>query len=129
MGVWFGFTAALVAAMTAAFNEGIGEAVRTWQTWALLVVGPTGFLLLQNALRAGRLVASQPGFTLANPLASIGWGVAVFGEQVRDGVWILAQAGGAALVAAGTLLLVRSPLLHGPQGATEQADQPRAQRP
>lgn len=128
VGIWFGFTAALVAGMTAAFNAGFGEAVRAWQTWSLVVVGPAGFILLQNALRAGRLVASQPGFTLANPLSSIGWGVAVFGEQVRDGLWILVQASGAAMIAVSTVLLARSPLLQGAQGATEtdQVDQQHA---
>lgn len=118
-GVWFGFTAALVAGMTAAFEAGFGEAMRSWQTWSLLVVGPLGFVLLQNALRAARLVASQPGLTLANPLAAVGWGVAVFGEQVRDGAWIIAQVGGAALIAGCTVLLARSPLLQGSEGDTE----------
>lgn len=121
VGVWFGFTAALVAGMTAAFEAGFGEAMGAWQTWSLVVVGPLGFVLLQNALRAGRLVASQPGLTLANPLAAVGWGVAVFGEQVRDGVWIIAQVGGAALVAGSTVLLARSPLLQGAEGKTEGA--------
>ncbi|MFD2418584.1 DMT family transporter [Amycolatopsis pigmentata] len=120
-GVWFGFTAALVAGMTAAFEAGFGEAMRSWQTWSILVVGPLGFVLLQNALRAARLVASQPGLTLANPLSAVGWGVVVFGEQVRDGAWIIAQVGGAALVAACTVLLARSPLLQGTEGDTEGA--------
>ncbi|GLY68087.1 DMT family transporter [Amycolatopsis taiwanensis] len=128
VGIWFGFTAALVAGMTAAFDAGFGEGVRAWQTWALVVVGPAGFVLLQNALRAGRLVASQPGFTLANPLSSVGWGVVVFGEQVRGGLWILAQVSGAAMIAVSTVLLARSPLLQGAQGATEteQAGQQHA---
>jgi hypothetical protein len=53
-------------------------------------------------------------------------GVAVFGEQVRDGVWIIAQVGGAALVAGCTVLLARSPLLQGSEGKTEDApDQER----
>jgi drug/metabolite transporter (DMT)-like permease len=126
VGVWFGFTAALVAGMTAAFDAGFGEAMRSWQTWSILVVGPLGFVLLQNALRAGRLVASQPGMTLSNPLSAVAWGVVVFGEQVRDGEWIIAQIAGAALVAGCTVLLARSPLLHGVQGTTEGApeDQP-----
>jgi drug/metabolite transporter (DMT)-like permease len=108
-GIWFGFTAALVSGLTAEFAAGNG--FRAWQTYALLVAGPAGFLLLQNALRAGRLVASQPGLTLSNPLAAIGWGVAVFGEQVRTGAWVAADVAGVAAVAASTVLLARSPLL------------------
>lgn len=119
VGIWFGFTAALVAAMTAAFGQGVGVGFSAWQTYALIVAGPLGFLLLQNALRAGRLVASQPGFTLGNPLTAIGWGVAVFGEQVRGGAWILAEVSGAAMIAACTVLLARSPLLQGREGESE----------
>jgi drug/metabolite transporter (DMT)-like permease len=120
VGTWFGFTAALVAGMTAAFSEGAGEGFRAWQTYALIVAGPLGFFLLQQALRAGRLVSSQPGFTLCNPLTSIAWGVVVFGEQVRGGPWILAELAGAAMIATGTVLLARSPLLQGKRGETEQ---------
>jgi drug/metabolite transporter (DMT)-like permease len=119
-GVAFGFTAALVAGMTAAFSAGIGGVFTAWQTYAVLVVGPAGFLLLQAALRAGRLVASQPGLTLANPLVAIGWGVAVFDEDVRGGWWIAAEVAGAALIVVCTLLLTRSPLLRGPGGEVEE---------
>jgi drug/metabolite transporter (DMT)-like permease len=119
-GVSFGFTAALIAAMTAAFARGIVGVLTAWQTYALVLVGPAAFFLLQAALRAGRLVASQPGLTLANPLVAIGWGVAVFGEQVRGGGWIAAEVAGTAVIAACTLLLVRSPLLAGRHGAVEE---------
>lgn len=119
-GVWFGFTAALVAGMMAAADAGVGEALGAWQTYALVVAGPFGFVLLQDALRAGRLVASQPGLTLSNPLASVGWGVGVFGETVRSGPWIVAEIAGAALIAVCTVLLARSPLLQGERGESEQ---------
>ncbi|RBM24166.1 hypothetical protein DI005_01130 [Prauserella sp. PE36] len=121
-GMYFGFLAALVSGMTAAFADGIGGVFGAWQTYAVLVVGPTGFLLLQNTLRAGSLVASQPGLTLANPLVSIGWGVAVFGEHVQGGGWIAGQVIGAALIAACTLLLVRSPLLQGESGEPGESE-------
>jgi len=52
-------------------------------------------------------------------------GVAVFGEQVRGDVWILMDVSGAAMIAAGTVLLARSPSLQGSQGATEPDRQPR----
>ena len=41
---------------------------------ALALVGPTSFFLLQYALQAGSLAASQPGFTLINPLTAVLWG-------------------------------------------------------
>ncbi|HJP76295.1 MAG TPA: DMT family transporter [Pseudonocardiaceae bacterium] len=113
-GVAFGFTAALVAGVTSAYGAGGFAAVfTTWQTYVILVAGPSGFFLLQSALRAGRLVASQPGLTLTNPLVAIGWGVAVFGEHVRVSGWIAADVFGAALVVGATILLAGSPLLDG----------------
>ncbi|PXY28300.1 hypothetical protein BAY60_10460 [Prauserella muralis] len=128
-GMYFGFLAALVSGMTAAFAGGIGAVFGAWQTYAVLVVGPLGFVLLQNTLRAGSLVASQPGLTLANPLVSIGWGVVVFGEQVRGGGWIAGQVIGAALIAACTILLARSPVLQGSEGATEEDEPSEEQAP
>ncbi|NKQ54324.1 DMT family transporter [Amycolatopsis sp. K13G38] len=127
-GIWFGFTAALVAGVMAALAGGIGALAGTWQLYALVVAGPLGFFQLQNALRAGRLVASQPGLTLANPVASVGWGIAVFGDQVRGGAWIIAEVAGAAAVAVCTVLLARSPLLQGEQGRSEQDASPGQER-
>lgn len=118
-GVLFGYTAALVAGVAAVFTGGAGDVLHTWLTYALMVAGPVGFLLLQNALRAGRLVASQPALTLSNPLVAVCWGVAVFDEQVRLGAWVAAELIGAALIAAGTVVLARSPLLHGRRGGSE----------
>lgn len=125
-GAGFGFTAALVSGVTAAFPLGVSGVLGTWQTWAMVLMGPAGFFMLQNALRAGKLVASQPGLSLANPLVSIGWGVAVFGEQVRAGPWLVAEIAGAALVAFCTIQLARSPLLTDDraQDDSAQADSP-----
>lgn len=111
-GISFGFTAALVAGITAALAErGAIGLVTAWQTYAVVLVGPAGFVLLQLTLRAGRLVVSQPGLTLSNPLVAVGWGIGVFGEQVRQGVWLLGDVVGLALIAGATLLLAGSPLL------------------
>ena len=131
-GVLFGFTAALVAGITATYAAGgFGAVFTTWQTYAVLVVGPSGFILLQVALRAGRLVVSQPGLTLTNPLVAIGWGVAVFGERVQHGGWIAADVCGAAIIIAATILLAGSPLLGGMEGedkGEEEKDDERARR-
>lgn len=110
-GVMFGFTAVLVAGMTAAYESGFGGVFGAWQTYGVLIVGPAGFFLLQHALRAGRLVASQPGMTLADPLVAIIWGIVVFGEQPRGGGWIVADLAGAAMIGVFTVVLARSPLL------------------
>jgi drug/metabolite transporter (DMT)-like permease len=112
-GITFGLTAVLVKAITAAFAAGGLVAVFTsWQTYLLVVAGPGGFFLLQNALQAGRLVASQPGMTLMNPATAIAWGIAILGERVRGGELLVLAAVGAVLLAGGTLLLSSSSLFH-----------------
>lgn len=111
-GVGFGLAASLVASITAAFARGgIGAVFTVWQTYLLIVVGPLFFFLLQKTMQAGRLVASQPGLTLSNPIVAFGIGIAVFGEKVRTGGWVAGAVIGAVLIAGCTLLLAQSPLL------------------
>lgn len=116
-GMTAGMIAVLVKPVTSAVGHGLGALLATWQAWTLLVVSVAAFLLLQNALQAGRLVACQPGITLANPLVAALWGIGLFHEQVRTGWWLLGASLGAALLATGAVLLSRSPLLEGHQEA------------
>lgn len=114
-GVAFGLTAVLVKATTVAFTQqGIMGVLAAWQTYLVVVIGPASFFLLQNALQAGSLVASQPGMTLANPATATAWGVAVFSEEVQGGAWLVLAVAGAAVIVAGTVPLAHSPLLGEP---------------
>ena len=72
-------------------------------------------------------MASQPGFTLTNPLVSVVWGLGVFGEQARGGVFFVGTVAGGVLIAAGSILLARSPLLD--PDATGAGQRRRAGRP
>jgi drug/metabolite transporter (DMT)-like permease len=121
-GILFGYVAVLVAAVAADFRLGLPAVLTAWQTWAVVVVGPLSFFMLQNALQAGDLVASQPGMTLANPLVASTWGVVVFDEQIRRGGWLALTAAGGLLLLVGTIALARSPLLRADDPA---GDQPR----
>ena len=112
-GMTAGLVAVLVKPVTAVAGHGLGAVLAAWQAWAAFVAAGVAFLLLQHALRAGRLVAAQPGITLANPLLAAVWGVAVFHEQVRTGGWLLGAGVGAALLVGGAVLLSGSPLLDG----------------
>jgi hypothetical protein len=109
-GAAFGLNSSLIAGIGAAVGHG-GNLLTTWQTYAVAVVGPASFFLLQSALQSGKLVASQPGFTLANPLVSVAWGLAVFGEQARGGPYVVGTLLGAGSIVAGTVVLARSELL------------------
>jgi hypothetical protein len=106
--------AALVAGIGAAYSaSGIGGVLRAPQTYLVIVLGPGFFFLLQKTLQAGPLVASQPALTLADPLVSVAFGIAVFDEHLRTGTWLILALFGAALIIACTVLLARSPLLQG----------------
>jgi drug/metabolite transporter (DMT)-like permease len=120
-GTLFGIVAALVAGVGAAYAGGFAQLFTSWQTYAVIVLGPTSFFLLQSALQAGDLDASQPGFTLMNPLVGVLWGLFVFGEQPRGGAWIVGELAGAAIIVAATLLLVRSPALRAGEPAESAA--------
>lgn len=109
-GATFGLNSSLIAGVGASIGHG-GGLFTTWQTYGVAVLGPLSFYLLQNALQAGNLVASQPGFTLVNPLVSVLWGWLVFGEVPRGGLFFAGTVLGGALVVLGTIVLARSALL------------------
>jgi drug/metabolite transporter (DMT)-like permease len=120
-GTAFALMSALISAVGALYGRGGPDLVLTsWQTYAAVVIGPSSFFLLQNALQAGTLVASQPGFTLVNPVASVLWGVLVFEETVRSGAW-LGVAGAAAVgVVVATFFLVWLAEHGGSAGAADE---------
>lgn len=120
-GIGFGLTAALVKGVAVAYTGNPASLFVAWQTYAVCVAGPVSTFLLQNTLQAGRLVASQPGLTLVNPIVAVCWGVTVFSEDVRMGFWLAGTFAGAGLIVACTILLTRSPLLHG--GGAGQEDE------
>jgi drug/metabolite transporter (DMT)-like permease len=109
-GAVFGVNSSLIAGIGASVSHG-GNLFLTWQTFGVVVIGPLSFYLLQNALSAGNLVATQPGFTLTNPLVSVLIGVTIFGEQTRRGGFLVGAGIGALLIGCGVVLLSRSELL------------------
>jgi drug/metabolite transporter (DMT)-like permease len=116
-GIGSGFVAVIVKAMSEALAlGGIGGVLTTWQSYLLLPVAPAAFLTLQYALRAGRLLASQPGLILGNPLLSSTWGIWLLGEEVNGGAALLGGFFGAGLMTVGVFLLSRSPLLAAQEG-------------
>ncbi|MCA1672563.1 MAG: DMT family transporter [Actinobacteria bacterium] len=125
-GMSSGLVAVLIkAVLSAAAGGGIAGVFTTWWTYLLVLTVSVGFFLLQSALQAGRLVASQPGITLANPLVAAVWGIGIFGEDVRIGSWLVGAVVGTALIAGGAVLLSRSSLLE-QQPLVALADRQRA---
>jgi drug/metabolite transporter (DMT)-like permease len=111
-GTSFGLTATLIKETAAQLSDhGIIGVVTTWQTYAAVGVGMLGVFLMQWALHLGPLLAAQPGFTLMDPLVSIFWGVLVYNEVTRSGLWLIPATFAGIAIGLGVALLARSPLL------------------
>ncbi|MFB8245080.1 DMT family transporter [Streptomyces sp. NPDC001046] len=107
----YAVTAALMKAATHILDEqGLVAFLTTWQTYAFAVTGVCALFLLENAMQAGPLVASQPALTLGDALVSLALGILLYEETIRSGWWLVPQLFGVALIAAGVLALSRIPL-------------------
>lgn len=111
------FAAAVANALTAALmksaadtfsDDGFGAFLGAWQTYGFAVCGVTAVFLLENALQAGPIAASQPALTLGDATVSLLLGIIVYGEQIRTGWWIVPELAGVALITSGTLYLSRA---------------------
>ena len=108
-GIGWGFVAAVIKELSSHLGGGIGAVFSTWSLYVLLVAGAATMLLASHALAAGPLAASQPGFTILDPLSAALLGVFLFGEHIRTGPADLAgEALALALVVIGALGLSRS---------------------
>ncbi|MGW1610062.1 DMT family transporter [Streptomyces sp. NPDC002285] len=107
----YAVTAALMkAAMHILEEQGLGGFLSAWQTYAFAATGVCALFLLENAMQAGPLVASQPALTLGDALVSLALGITLYEETIRSGWWLLPQLFGVTLIAAGVLALARIPL-------------------
>jgi drug/metabolite transporter (DMT)-like permease len=118
-GCGFGLTAALIKGVTEVFAHGFTAVFTSWQFYAMIAAGAGSMFLLQSALNSGRLLAAQPGFTLSDPVVSVAWGVFVFDEKIRTGLYLILAGVCAVLVGAATIVLARSPLLSGESGRSD----------
>ena len=126
-GTSFGFTATLLKETIAqGSHRGAIGIVTTWQTYLAIGFGVLGLVLVQWALHVGPLLAAQPGFTLMDPLVSILWGVLIYEETTRSGLWLVPATLSAVVIGVGVLVLSRSPLLSVPEAQAREA-QLRAQ--
>ncbi|WP_069814038.1 DMT family transporter [Streptomyces sp. TP-A0874] len=114
--IGFAFTAALVKDAIGNLAQGLVGVVTSWQLYTALGIGLVSFVLLQTALRAGPLVASQPALTLGDSLLSVFLGVLLFGERIVLGVRMLPEAAALVLLVLGSVGLARSPLVSGTEG-------------
>ena len=118
----YALTAALMKNAMSDLDEGVVQFFTGWHIYATAVAGVGALFLLQNALQAGSLVASQPMLTVGDALISISYGVTLFSEQLRDGWWLLPQLVALAVIIVGCVQIAKSPLAAETSGlATETA--------
>ncbi|MFE2043861.1 DMT family transporter [Streptomyces sp. NPDC059477] len=101
-------TAALMKSAAGRFADaGLPAFLTAWQTYGFALTGIAALLLLENALQAGPLAASQPALTIGDASVSLLLGVVLFEETIRTGWWLLPEALGVGLIVWGVLRLTR----------------------
>ncbi|MGW1139745.1 DMT family transporter [Streptomyces zhihengii] len=109
--IGYAVTAALMKeSMHILDDDGIAAFLTTWQTYGFAAFGASALFLLEHAMQAGPLVASQPALTLGDATVSLTLGITLYEEHVRTGWWVVPQACGVALVAVGVFALARTEL-------------------
>jgi drug/metabolite transporter (DMT)-like permease len=113
-GLCWGFVAAVIKEFSSQLGAGADAIFSSWPVYALIGTGAASLLLASHALASGPLAASQPGFTILDPLAASLLGMFLFGEHIRTGTLDLAgEVVGLALVVAGVVVLSHSHLVQG----------------
>lgn len=111
-GVSWGFIAAVIKELSSHAAGGPGAIFGTWSVYVLIGAGAGVMLLTSHAMAAGPLAASQPGFTLGDPLTAILLGAVMFSERLQSTPAALAGAvAGLLMLAAGVWTLSRSELI------------------
>jgi hypothetical protein len=113
-GVAWGFVAAVIKELSSHLGSGLTAILTNWSLYVLIGAGAATLLLATHALAAGPLAASQPGFTILDPLSASLLGLFLFGEHMQTGVLDLAvEALALALIVGGVSALSHSHLIVG----------------
>jgi drug/metabolite transporter (DMT)-like permease len=111
-GIAWGFVAAVIKEFSSRLGQGPGAILGSWSLYVLVGAGAASLLLASHALAAGPLAASQPGFTILDPLTAGLLGLFLFGEHIQTApLNLAAEALALALLAGGVLTLSHSRLL------------------
>ncbi|MGA2519484.1 MAG: DMT family transporter [Acidimicrobiales bacterium] len=110
-GISWGFVAAIIKELSSHTGSGFGIFL-TWSPYALVVVGAASMLLSSHAFQAGPLAASQPGFTIVDPLVASLLGLFIFKEHMQLApVAVVVEAAALGALVAGVVALSRSQLV------------------
>jgi drug/metabolite transporter (DMT)-like permease len=113
-GIAWGFVAAVIKELSSHVSGGPAAIFSNWSPYVLMVTGAAAMLLASHAVAAGPLAASQPGFTIGDPVTAVLLGVFVFGERIGTSPGALAaEVLGLIVLAAGVWTLSGSWLVIG----------------
>ena len=122
-GVAWGFVAAVIKEFSSHLGGGAAGIFSNWSVYVLIGAGAASLLLASHALAAGPLAASQPGFTILDPLAASLLGMFLFNEHVAQTTGALAlEALALGLIVGGVTALSHSHIIGG-ETETRPADQ------
>lgn len=111
-GILYGLTAALTKASAHLIDRGLTGVLTAWQPYALIALAITSLVVSQSAFQAGRLSTALPLLIIGEPVVAALIGVLAFHEHIRHRpVAVAVELVGALVMAAGVLLLARSPLV------------------
>ncbi|GAA4558749.1 DMT family transporter [Planotetraspora kaengkrachanensis] len=121
-GLTFAYTAVLMKRTIDVLERDPPGVLTSWPLYTMVATGLCSVFLLQNALQCSPLVAVQPALTVTDPVASTGYGVALFGEDIRTSGWVVPELLGIGLILLGSVLLSRSAAVRG-DGVIDTGDQ------
>jgi drug/metabolite transporter (DMT)-like permease len=122
-GVSWGFVAAVIKELST--HKSLGSALSSWTPYVLVGAGALSMILAAHALQAGPLAASQPGFTIVDPIVASLLGVFLFSEHLQlqpDDIVVEVLALGALVW--GVITLSHSRLIHGEDPETLAPEPP-----
>jgi len=127
-GIAWGFVAAVIKELSSHLSGGPAAVFTSWSAYVLMGVGAAAMLLTSHAMTAGPLAASQPGFTIGDPVTAILLGVFVFSERLGTSPFALAaEVAGLVVLALGVRTLSGSALITGkPEPRVPRRVKPRA---
>ncbi|HEV3264515.1 MAG TPA: DMT family transporter [Acidimicrobiales bacterium] len=115
--VGFAFAAALIKSVSDIATADWTHLVSHWETYALIVCGVGALFLAQNAFHAGPIAASQTALVLVDPLASVAFGLGLYGDSLRTtGAYGPLEAVSLLIMFIGVASIALSPLVSGLKG-------------
>jgi drug/metabolite transporter (DMT)-like permease len=112
-GISWGFLAAVIKELSSHTSAGFAIFL-TWSPYVLVIVGAASMLLSAHAFQAGPLAASQPGFTIVDPLVASLLGVFIFAEHLQLSPFaVVIEAAALGALVAGVVAISRSQLVQG----------------